>query len=198
MLRIYAAVSHLDISHPDEHFQTLEPASHVIYGFGWLSWEWTTGTRSWLVPALYMPLIWVFKILGFNGGVAPITACRVLMAVLSTFTLYEFWILLVESGMKRWASLVAISFFALSPACVAWGAMTLSDLWAMIFLWCALPYVLRSIRNGKKSGSRRCFARAFISGEDSNDPLADRHSRGSCVSSPFPVEDDSLGGLAVI
>jgi hypothetical protein len=28
-LRLYAAVSHLDISHPDEHFQTLEPASHV-------------------------------------------------------------------------------------------------------------------------------------------------------------------------
>jgi hypothetical protein len=153
-LRIYAAVSHLDISHPDEHFQTLEPASHVVYGFGWLSWEWTTGTRSWLIPALYMPLLWVFKLLGFNGGPAPIIGCRVMMALLSTLMLGEFWVLLRESGFKRVASLIALAFFALSPACAAWGAMTLSDCWAMIFLWCAMPRVLRSIeKNGEeKSG----------------------------------------------
>lgn len=149
VLRVYAAVSHLDISHPDEHFQTLEPASHVVFGFGWLSWEWSEGTRSWLVPALYMPLLAIFKGLGFQGGVVPIAACRVLMALLSTCTLYQFWVLLKESAFKRGASLIALSVFALSPACVAWGAMTLSDLWAMIFLWCSLPAVLRAIHSNR-------------------------------------------------
>ena len=148
-LRVYAAVSHLDISHPDEHFQTLEPASHVVYGFGWLSWEWTTGTRSWLVPALYMPLLAIFKVLGFSGGVAPIVGCRVLMAVLSTFTLYQFLDLLKDSAFKRGVSLIALSVFVLSPACIAWSAMTLSDLWAMIFFWCALPWVLRAIDSNR-------------------------------------------------
>ena len=96
----------------------------------------------------------IFKILGFEGGVVPIVACRVMMGCLSTYTLYQFWILLKESNFKRGASLVALSFFALSPACVAWGVMTLSDLWAMIFLWCSLPYVLRSLNPEKESSQR--------------------------------------------
>jgi hypothetical protein len=149
LLRIYAAVSHLDISHPDEHFQTLEPASHVVFGFGWLSWEWTEGTRSWLVPAFYMPVLWIFKCLGFNGGPTPIAACRVLMAFVSSFGVYQFWILLRESGIKKFATWITLAVFALSPAFVAWGAMTLSDVWAWVFLWGALPFVLRSLEKNE-------------------------------------------------
>jgi phosphatidylinositol glycan class B len=144
VLRAYAAVAHLDISHPDEHFQTLEPASHVVYGFGWLSWEWSEGTRSWFVPGLYMPLLWLCKVLGFKGGPVVIQACRVLMALLSTAALYQFWVVLRDSGFKFGACLLALAVFAFSPACVAWSAMTLSDVWAVIFLWCSMPFVLRA------------------------------------------------------
>lgn len=149
LLRIYAAVSHLDISHPDEHFQTLEPASHVVYGFGWMSWEWSTGTRSWFIPGLYVPVLWVFKLFGVQGGPSPIIACRLLMVALSGVLLWRYWVLLKESGFKTGARLLSLALIALTPACVAWGAMTLSDVWAMVFLWTAMPFLLRSVEEGK-------------------------------------------------
>src|SRR5690242_18703675 len=68
--RLLNAVSTLDIMHPDEHFQTLEPAAHAVYGFGWLAWEWTAGSRSWFVPGLYMPILGFFKWIGIIGGPA--------------------------------------------------------------------------------------------------------------------------------
>src|SRR6185437_11850256 len=101
ILRIYAALSHIDTVHPDEHFQTLEPASKVVFGFGWMSWEWGVGSRSWFVPALYMPLLFIFKLLGFNGGPAPIFGCRVMMALFSGWMLFRIDKLLCQRGINK-------------------------------------------------------------------------------------------------
>jgi hypothetical protein len=126
-LRAYAAVSHLDISHPDEHFQSLEPASRVVFGYGWLSWEWHAGLRSWFVPGLYLPVLYAFKLLGFRGGPAPIIACRLLMAAATALALVRFRKLCADGALKKGSSLLALALFAFSPALAAAGAMTLSD-----------------------------------------------------------------------
>ncbi|MGK5084978.1 hypothetical protein WDW37_16945 [Bdellovibrionota bacterium FG-1] len=138
-LRLSTALLHLDIVHPDEHFQTLEPAAHAVYGFGWMAWEWQAGTRSWLIPGLYMPLLYFFKLLGIQGGPLTIQACRVLMALASAWTLVRFWALLKRAGLSLFGEWVGLAIFSLSPAMVAWGATTLSDNWALIFLWGAMP-----------------------------------------------------------
>jgi hypothetical protein len=142
LLRIYAAVSHIDTVHPDEHFQNLEPASKIIFGYGWMSWEWTVGSRSWFVPALYMPLLLIFKLLGFSGGPAPIVGCRIMMALLSGWMLFRMDALFSRRGISEVARGFTALFYALSPAFVAWGATTLSDTWATLFLWIALPTII--------------------------------------------------------
>jgi GPI mannosyltransferase 3 len=40
-----------NLIHPDEIFQTLEPAHHLAYGYGVVTWEWREGIRSWVFPA---------------------------------------------------------------------------------------------------------------------------------------------------
>src|SRR4051812_21237390 len=52
------AVAQLGRIHPDEVFQTLEPANFRAFGFGILSWEWQTGLRNWAVPGLFA---WLLK-----------------------------------------------------------------------------------------------------------------------------------------
>ncbi|VEU23876.1 DEKNAAC104874 [Brettanomyces naardenensis] len=37
----------------DEYWQALEPAHRLIYGYGYLTWEWRLGLRSFLHPLLY-------------------------------------------------------------------------------------------------------------------------------------------------
>jgi hypothetical protein len=86
----------------------------------------------------------------FNGGPAPIAGCRALMALVTSFGVYQFWILLRENGLRPWSSLIALTVFALSPAFAAWGAMTLSDVWAWVFLWSAFPFVLRALQTEKR------------------------------------------------
>jgi hypothetical protein len=141
-LRVYTAVSHIDIVHPDEHFQNLEPASKVVYGYGWMSWEWSVGSRSWFIPALYMPVLFVFKLLGFEGGVPPIIGCRILMALMSGWMLFRFDALLKKRDLSVVTRTMSAVAYSLLPAFVAWGATTLSDTWATIFLWVAFPTIL--------------------------------------------------------
>jgi phosphatidylinositol glycan class B len=146
-LRIYAAIAHLDLAHMDEHFQNLEPASKVVFGYGWMSWEWDVGSRSWIVPALYMPVLWIFKILGFQGGPAPIMGCRVMMALMSGWMMFQFDRLLIKRELSVLTRGVAAVAYAFLPAFVAWGAATLSDTWAMDLLWIVFPFAVEKTRN---------------------------------------------------
>src|SRR6516165_3040698 len=56
-LRICLAIAFPDIYHPDEVFQTLEPAHRLVTGWGIVTWEWRVGIRSWLLPGIIAGLM---------------------------------------------------------------------------------------------------------------------------------------------
>lgn len=45
---------------PDEHWQSLEVAHRLVFGYGHQTWEWTAGIRSWLFP---LPFVAYFSFL---------------------------------------------------------------------------------------------------------------------------------------
>lgn len=45
---------------PDEYWQSLEVAHKLVFGYGSLTWEWTSGIRSYLQPA---SIAGVYKVL---------------------------------------------------------------------------------------------------------------------------------------
>lgn len=51
-LRFGLALALPNVYHPDEIFQSLEPAHRVSFGWGVITWEWRDGIRSWLFPGL--------------------------------------------------------------------------------------------------------------------------------------------------
>ena len=82
-LRIAAAATQPNIIWPDEVFQTVEPAHRLVYGSGLMSWEWIVGIRSWLVPALFAPLLVLARTLqlGPGGTTALVSGAMILLSL---------------------------------------------------------------------------------------------------------------------
>ena len=64
------AVAQLGRLHPDEVFQTLEPANFKAFGYGILAWEWQVGLRNWAVPLLLAGLLKLGAALSINDPLA--------------------------------------------------------------------------------------------------------------------------------
>ncbi len=50
LVAAFHAVYFLGRLHPDEVYQTLEPALHRAFQFGIVAWEWQVGLRNWAIP----------------------------------------------------------------------------------------------------------------------------------------------------
>jgi GPI mannosyltransferase 3 len=64
-IRVTAAIRNSSMVHPDEVFQTLEPAHRLAYGYGVVTWEWRDGVRSWVFPAF---LASIMRATGWMGA----------------------------------------------------------------------------------------------------------------------------------
>ena len=64
-VRVLVAVLTRSFFQPDEYFQSLEVAHHLVFGYGALTWEWVSARpiRSIVYPALNVPVYWALKAL---------------------------------------------------------------------------------------------------------------------------------------
>lgn len=151
LLRVYFALARTDLVWADEHFQTLEPASKAVWGFGYMAWEWKDGFRSWLGPFPYILLFSILKLLGIQGGPVPIYAARIFAAFVSGSALWVLHRWFAKLGFSFIARYMALVFFALHPAMVLWGVTTLTDHLALNVLIIILPVLFTepaSFRSG--------------------------------------------------
>ncbi|WOV91554.1 MAG: hypothetical protein R1F54_02565 [Candidatus Zeuxoniibacter abyssi] len=66
-LRLLAAITGDWTMKPDELFQYLEQAHRIVFGYGQIPWEFRFGERTWLLPMLSVPPLWLCKVLGFDS-----------------------------------------------------------------------------------------------------------------------------------
>jgi GPI mannosyltransferase 3 len=119
------AVAELGRLHPDEVYQTLEPAFYRLHGYGVLAWEWRQGLRNWAVPLFLSGL---FRLAGAVGLFDPWTlrglvgvplALLHAAALLAAFRLGR-----RESRLAGWTALLALG---LLPLAWAYAGRTLSE-----------------------------------------------------------------------
>ncbi|CCM00013.1 uncharacterized protein FIBRA_02039 [Fibroporia radiculosa] len=77
---------------PDEYFQSLEVAHHLVFGFGHLTWEWLSSTpiRSIVYPGLNVPVYWVLKVLGLDNTRLLIWGPKIIHGVFAAGT--DIWL----------------------------------------------------------------------------------------------------------
>ena len=75
-VRIAIALGTWTFFQPDEYYQSLEVAHHLVFGYGQLTWEWLAPKpiRSIIYPALNVPVYWLLKVLALDGTSALVGA----------------------------------------------------------------------------------------------------------------------------
>ncbi|XP_031641017.1 GPI mannosyltransferase 3-like [Contarinia nasturtii] len=94
---------------PDEYWQSLEVAHKLTFGYGYMTWEWSKGIRSYIHPlsiaVVYRALAW----LGFERVQYLVLAPRISQAFLSAYSDYCFY---RWSKRSKWSIfLIATSWF---------------------------------------------------------------------------------------
>ncbi|PON99261.1 GPI mannosyltransferase [Trema orientale] len=91
---------------PDEHWQALEVAHRITFGYGHLTWEWKKGIRSYLHPLIFALLYKVLALLGLDTPLFMIKAPRLLQSMFSAvgdLYLYKLSVLLFGDHVAKWA-----------------------------------------------------------------------------------------------
>ncbi|VEN61997.1 unnamed protein product [Callosobruchus maculatus] len=85
---------------PDEYWQSLEVAHNLVYKYGYLTWEWSKGIRSYIPPLIIAFLYKILNLVGLDTAEVLIFSPRILQAVISSFSDLHFY---KWSGTKKWA-----------------------------------------------------------------------------------------------
>ena len=68
-IRVLIALTTTTFFQPDEYFQSLEVAHHVVFVYGQLTWEWLAPNplRGAFYPLLNLPVYGILKVFGLDG-----------------------------------------------------------------------------------------------------------------------------------
>ena len=84
-VRVLMAICANSLHHGDETYQSVEVAHKLVFGTGYLTWEWTTPNpiRSYIHPLLFSVLFYIIKVLGLDSLELVILLPRLLHAIVA-------------------------------------------------------------------------------------------------------------------
>ncbi|GMP36251.1 hypothetical protein CsSME_00008442 [Camellia sinensis var. sinensis] len=91
---------------PDEHWQALEVAHRITFGYGHLTWEWKKGIRSYLHPMVFAFLYRILALFHLDTPLFMIKAPRLLQslfAAVGDLYIYKLSHVLFGSHVAQWA-----------------------------------------------------------------------------------------------
>ncbi|KAH8106820.1 glycosyltransferase family 22 protein [Cristinia sonorae] len=163
LVRVGIALLTRSYFQPDEYFQSLEVAHHFVFGYGHLTWEWLSPVpiRSFLYPALNVPIYWLLRTLKLDDTQLIILGPRVLHGLLAACA--DIWLtkltkVMIGNNYVSVAYLLSLtSFFnALSLS------RSLSNSLETTLTTIALSFYPWQISYSWRSDTRRCLAFAAV------------------------------------
>lgn len=112
-MRLNLALTDDGIYGPDEVYQTLEPAHRLVFGYGWVAWEFQEGARSWALPGLVAALFRLAVALGLPEPGGYLVLTRLFFCGLSVATALAVALLARSLGASRSAAAVGAAVCAL-------------------------------------------------------------------------------------
>ncbi len=142
VVRFLAAILAPGIHHEDEIFQSLEQAHRLVFGYGFVPWEYEHGIRSWLLPGALAGAMRLGLVFG-DSPQAYLAAVQALLSAIGAGAVVCIF-LWAHRLFGLWPALVAAVIPAFAPELVYFGARALSEVVAghllVIGLYLALPH----------------------------------------------------------
>jgi phosphatidylinositol glycan class B len=101
-----------NIHHPDEIFQSLEQAHRIVFGYGFIPWEFEHAVRSWILPGFIAGLMRLSRFLGegpsvylpfIGSALGAIGAAAVVCVFLWAYRLFGLALALVAAAVPAFA-----------------------------------------------------------------------------------------------
>jgi hypothetical protein len=131
--------------HSDEIFQAVEQAHRLVYGYGYVPWEYVHGIRSWLLPGLIAGVLSFCRLAGLNDPSLYIPVVQIWACVLSLSAIVcAYWLgrTLMSESVGRIASLLAAGWYEM----VAMAAKATPEIFGAYLLLGALTCLVVSPR----------------------------------------------------
>ncbi|AQK67788.1 Alg9-like mannosyltransferase family [Zea mays] len=129
---------------PDEHWQCLEVAHRVAFGYGHLTWEWKRGLRSYLHPLIFAALYKTLALLHLDTPWVMVMAPRLVQSLFAAFGdlyLYKLSKLIFNGQVAKWTMKSKCCFILLDVipvGAIVLAVTTLLDWW-MYGSWVIVP-----------------------------------------------------------
>jgi GPI mannosyltransferase 3 len=159
LLRVGVAMRVPSLVHPDEVFQTEEPAHRLAYGYGVITWEWRDGIRSWVFPAFLAGVMRATEWMGC-GSAGYLAGIAIVLAVISlTAVWFGFGWAKRASGAE--AAIIAAGGCALWYELVIFAPRALTEVFATHIL---LPGLYLGVYPDGLREKRKLFVAGFLCG----------------------------------
>nr|XP_042137198.1 GPI mannosyltransferase 3-like isoform X2 [Peromyscus maniculatus bairdii] len=96
---------------PDEYWQSLEVAHHMVFSYGYLTWEWTERLRGYTYPLIFASIYKILHLLGKDSVQLLIWIPRLAQALLSAVADVRLYSLMKQVGKQEVARWVLCSWF---------------------------------------------------------------------------------------
>ncbi|XP_040890506.1 GPI mannosyltransferase 3 [Toxotes jaculatrix] len=90
---------------PDEYWQSLEVSHHMVFNYGYLTWEWKAGIRGYSYPLLFAFFYKILHIINFDSVHLLKWLPRIIQALLAVFADVKFFFLirtLESQDVAKW------------------------------------------------------------------------------------------------
>lgn len=116
--RLWRALTDLSVNQADEIYQSLEPAHRLVFGYGFVAWEFVEGARNWTFPLFAAGLLKLAELLGFGAPAAYLLLVRLVFAAIGTAGILATYLLGRSAGGSRLAAGCGALLFALAGLAV--------------------------------------------------------------------------------
>jgi hypothetical protein len=160
-VRVAIALSDHGLYWPDEVFQSLEPAHRMAFGFGFVSWEYQAGARSWIFPGALGLLMKAAAAAGLSTGLGLVATAKVAMAALATLGLWASARL--GRALAGWpGALLALLLGAAFPLSLVLSHRALSEMvCGPLLAWAAVWTIEERDRSALRAGAAAALAVAL-------------------------------------
>jgi hypothetical protein len=144
------------IHYPDEVIQSLEQAHRVVFGYGLVPWEFRDGARSWLLPGLLMPPMWLGDALAPGTEAYRYFAQAAVAALSASTAVVGYW---WGQRLGRWHGVLAALVLGTWFEAVYFGARALGEVVASAFLFAGV-----FLCSGRRDARRAILAGLCLGG----------------------------------